>query len=239
MTKASSYVFTFLRRVERAKDTYSFYFDRSETEFSFLPGQYLRLTLPHVADDRGTSRFFTISSSPLEKEIMITARIVQSSFKERLFSLQPGDEVHIFGPMGRFIFDERLDQEHVFIAGGIGITPFHSMISYATAIKKTHQITLFAMFSRQEDMIFFDVLTQIAKKNQSLRVIYSLTQSDPLWKGERGRVSEVVLKKYVKHNSKILYSVVGSPKMATQTRELLVSMNISEEQIRSEGFTGY
>jgi ferredoxin-NADP reductase len=239
MTKAASGIFTFIRREKRAKDTFSFYFDRSKTAFDFRAGQYLRLTLPHQSDDRGTSRFFTISSSPLEKEIMITAKIVQSSFKERLFSLTPGDEVHIFGPMGRFTFNERVDQAHVFIAGGIGVTPFHSMISYVVAMGHIHSVTLFAMFSKQEDMIFRDVLTKISKENPSIHVIYSLTKSDPAWKGETGRVSKELLKKYVKHHPKILYSIVGSPQMADETRALLISLGISEDQIRSEGFTGY
>jgi glycine betaine catabolism B len=239
MIKASSYIFQFLRKEQRAKDTFSFYFDRSQTNFTFLPGQYLRLTLPHNSDDRGTSRFFTISSSPLNKEIMITAKILQSSFKEKLFSLQSGDEVHVFGPMGRFIFDESNAAEHVFIAGGIGVTPFHSMVTYAAAKKLSHKMTLFAMFSRREDIIFQDVLTTIAEKMPSMQIIYSLTRKDPTWKGETGRFSKMLLTTYVKHHDKILYSVVGSPEMAASTRELLLSLNIPEEQIRSEGFTGY
>lgn len=239
MAKGSSGAFTFIRREQRATDTYSFYFDRSKTDFTFLPGQYLRLTLPHHADDRGTSRFFTISSSPLEKDIMITAKILQSSFKERLFSLDPGDEVHIFGPMGRFIFDERLDLEHVFIAGGIGITPFHSMLTYAAAKKHTKPMTLFASFSTAEDMIFHDVFEKMTKKHPSIKSIYTVTKPELNWKGETGRITEALLKKYVTFNDTQLFSVVGSPQMAADTKELLLGLHIPEERIRTEGFTGY
>lgn len=239
MTKAASYVFTFLRREQRAKDTFSFYFDRSNTKFDFRAGQYLRLTLPHTSDDRGTSRFFTISSSPLDKEIMITAKIIQSSFKERLFRLQSGDEAHIFGPMGRFIFDERAAQEHVFIAGGIGITPFHSMITYAATKKHQHPILLFASFSKKEDVLFLDVMQNIARENPAIKIVYTLTNPDASWSGETGRITETLLKKYVRHHPKILYSVVGSPQMVASAKALLLDMSIPEEQIHSEGFTGY
>lgn len=239
MTKASSFVLKFIRKEQRAKDTFSFYFDRSHTKFDFRPGQYLRLTLPHKSDDRGTSRFFTISSSPLEKEIMITAKILQSSFKERLFSLKKKDEVHIFGPMGRFTLDEESKKEHVFIAGGIGVTPFHSMISYAAATNHQNPITLFAMFSNYEDVLFHDVFQSISKLHPSIKVIYSVTKSHPLWKGEQGRVSKTLVQKYIQHHSQVLYSVVGSPAMVAETRQLLASLGIPEESIRSEGFTGY
>ncbi len=122
----------FLIKVQVAKDAYSFYFDRKNRELDFLPGQYVRVTLQiENPDERGKSRFFTISSSPLEKDyIVITTRVIQSSFKKTLQTLTTGIKVSFFGPTGQFVFREEEKIPHVFLAGGIGITPFHSMITY-------------------------------------------------------------------------------------------------------------
>src|SRR6478672_7512664 len=100
MGKGRSFVLSFIKKEKVAKDTYSFYFDRSQVAFDFLPGQYVRLTLPHAADEKGTSRYFTISSSPHEKDVLVlTVKIYESTFKRALYGLQPGHQGHFFGPM--------------------------------------------------------------------------------------------------------------------------------------------
>jgi ferredoxin-NADP reductase len=98
---------TFKKKVQLEKDIYVFYFLRPE-DFQFLPGQYIQMTLPHAkTDDRGSSRYFTISSSPTEKDyLMITSRKGSSSFKKALFGLEEGTQVQFFGPIGMFVLPE-------------------------------------------------------------------------------------------------------------------------------------
>jgi ferredoxin-NADP reductase len=105
MVRAKLFSLNFLKKELISAGIYGYYFDRSKVEFDFMPGQYIQLTLPHTdVDERGSSRFFTIASSPTEKDyLMITSRKGRSSFKKALFELKPGDKVQFFGPMGAFV----------------------------------------------------------------------------------------------------------------------------------------
>jgi ferredoxin-NADP reductase len=240
MFKAKQFTLPFLYREQVAKNTYSFYFDRTTTNFDFLPGQYIRMSLPHNdVDDRGTTRFFTIASSPHEQDyLMFIIKIIESSFKRALFHLKKGQDVQFFGPMGRFYLDEADQTERVFLAGGIGMTPFHSMITYAAAKKLQIPITLFVTFSAPEEVVFYEKLTGMT--NELVKVIYTVTNpNEKDWKGETGRFSKSLLTKYISAIDRPHYSVVGSPRMVEETKTLLLSMGISEEKIFSEDFSGY
>lgn len=115
----------FIKKEKIAKDTYSFYWDSTNIDLNFLPGQYVRMTLDiKNPDNRGSSRSFTIASSPLEKQhIMITTKIIQSpapdgagqsSFKKRLMMLKPQELVKFFGSMGGFILNEEEKDQRAF-----------------------------------------------------------------------------------------------------------------------------
>jgi ferredoxin-NADP reductase len=108
MTSARIFFLSFLKKKELAEDVFCYFFDKKNSEFSFRAGQYVQMTLPHDdVDDRGSSRYFTLSSSPTESEyLFITTRIGQSSFKKTLFHLKPGTKVQFFGPMGAFVLPE-------------------------------------------------------------------------------------------------------------------------------------
>jgi len=262
MGKATTFSLPFLKKVEVAKDTYSFYFDMTKIKFfakggsqpkadehldqasgwDFTPGQYVRMILPHKSDDRGTSRYFTISSSPQEKKFLIfTIRIFDSSFKRTLHDLKPGNLVQFFGPMGWFILPEHEPLEKVFLAGGIGVTPFHSLLQHLKNEKLKEPITLFISFKKKEEIIFFDDLQKITKKNNKIRVIYTLTQEKGVsdWAGEVGRVTGAMFAKYQIDIQKPVFYVVGSPNMVAGTRDLLFELGIDEERIQVEDFTGY
>jgi len=244
MGKGRSFFLPFIKKEKVAKDTYSFYFDRSQVAFDFLPGQYVRLVLPHPdPDDRGTSRYFTISSSPLEKEVLVmTVRIYDSSFKKALYSLQPGDTAEFFGPMGWFLLPKDEPFEKVFIAGGIGITPFHSLLHSLSNQDLPHKVTLFASFPKKEDVLFYEAFAQISKKNKKIRVVYTLTQEevvDPAWQGERGRVSGEFFKKHLSDIHAPVYYVVGSEETVAGIKAMLLELGIDEEKIQTEDFTGY
>ncbi len=83
----------------------TFYFTKPEG-FKFISGQYVQLIMSHDADDRGTTRFFSISSSPKEEYLLFTIKKGKSSFKGALFSLEDGSLVEAYGPMGHFTLED-------------------------------------------------------------------------------------------------------------------------------------
>lgn len=105
LSVAKQFTVRFIKKEKLKNNIFSFYFDREDTVFIFLSGQYVQLTLPHAdTDERGSSRYFTISSSPTERDYLtITTRVGKSSFKKALSGLTPGTKVQFFGPIGTFL----------------------------------------------------------------------------------------------------------------------------------------
>ena len=242
-TYSQEFHLPFIKKEKIVKDTYSFYFGQTQLGFNFLPGQYIRMILDiQNPEERGVSRFFTIASSPLEKDyLMITTKVIKSSFKKRLLELNNGDIVKFYGPMGGFVLSEEKKEERVFLAGGIGITPFHSMITYAHKKGLSIPITLFVSFSAVEDIIFYEELQNIAKINPFIKIIYTIThpEENPNWKNETGRISDAMIKKYVKNINSLLYYIVGPPAMVIGMEDVVRKMGVVGEKIFIENFTGY
>jgi ferredoxin-NADP reductase len=234
----------FTKKVQVSKDAYSFFFDRTKFTFNFYPGQYIRMTIPHEGkDERGDGRFFSIASSPLlTQELDITTRIVQSSFKKALFNVSPGQEVKFFGPIGRFVFDEEELNPRVFLAGGIGITPFKSIIDYVYQKKITTPITLFASFTTREDFVFYEELQKISQEMPSIKVVFTVTKpelSQATWTGETGRITDLMIKKYVPDLANCITMSCGPGAMLEAMVKLMTDLGVSPQNNRKEVFTGY
>ncbi|GIW61322.1 MAG: hypothetical protein KatS3mg089_0174 [Patescibacteria group bacterium] len=235
----------FWKKEQVADQTYSFYFLRTE-KIDFKPGQYIKMTLDLTEEDpRGNSRFFSLCSSPLEEElIMITTKIadVPSPFKKKLLSLTPNESVKFFGPAGVFVLPEQSARPVILLAGGIGITPFHSMILYASVKKCNFFITLIASFSTVEEAVFYQELQDAAALQDNLKVIYTIShpeRSQQKWDGAKGRISEEMIRKYVAHPKEALFYICGPMKMVDSMLELIKGMGVPQGQIKKENFTGY
>lgn len=239
MTHSKSFSLPFVKKQQLTNDVYSFYFDRSAFAFDFLPGQYVQMRLTHPSPDvRGTTRYFTISSSPKEKHLMVTTKMVQSTFKETLHGLEAGQEVKFFGPMGWFLEpgDEQFDK--VFISGGIGITPFRSLLLSLEQEPLPQKVTLLAFFSKKEEALFMKELKSVAKFHPQITVVYSF--SNGASEGdEMGRVSKELLHKYIGDLHKPKYYLVGPMAMVASSKNILQELKISDEKIFTEDFTGY
>ncbi len=229
MTSSKEFFLLFIKKEKVAKNTYSFYFDRSHVNYDFRPGQYNRMILPHDnPDERGTSRFFTVVSSPLEKDyLVITTKIVRSTFKKKLASLIPGDKVKFFGPMGNLVLLDDEKESLVLLAGGMGITPFRSMLTYAGVKKLNSKITLLASFSAAEEMVFHEELVKIANERPTIKVVYATKSPEEL------------VKEYIKDVQQSKYYVVGPPEMVDVARQMLESLRVPEEKIVTESFIDY
>lgn len=229
----------FIKKEKLTDEIYTFFFERKK-DFKYFPGQYIRLTLTiENPDARGSSRYFTISSSPTDLNYFtITTRIIKSSFKKRLVNLKPGVKVKVYGPMGYFDFEYRDKTPKILLAAGIGTTPFHSLLRFIDNKKLKQKITLIVSFANQSDIIFYDELKEIEKINPDIKVIYTLTKEKHS-KFEQGRIDEQLIKKYSKDYKSSKFFIVGSPEMEEEMFETVSRMGVKENNIFRENFTGY
>jgi ferredoxin-NADP reductase len=234
---------------KEAKGTVSFFFE-PENNINWYAGQYYYFTFPELKypDDRGTTRHFTISSSPTEgKLIRLTTRIRdKSGFKQSLNELPVGKTLEGAGPNGTFVLDEKEEGPHFFVAGGIGITPFRSMIKYV--VDKALGTPIYMIYSNSvpEEIAFKKELDEISSKFPNIHIEYTISkpgESKEKWTGRSGRIDENMLKDLLKKFSLdkdgVTWWVCGPPPMIDAMEEVLEKMKISSDIIRTEKFTGY
>lgn len=234
-----------VEKKDEASGTKSFFWE-PEMEVKWQAGQYFYFTLPEMKypDARGNTRHFTISASPTEgKLIRLTTRVRQESgYKKTLDELPIGAVIEGEGPNGNFILDEKSKGSNVFIAGGIGITPFRSMIK--NEIDKNLQLPIHLIYSNSlpEEVAFKDELLGWTKDHPFLKVdmtVSHLDQSKEQWAGLTGRIDEAMIKKLVYDTENPTWWVAGPPGMIDAMEEVLGKMGITSDKIRSEKFTGY
>lgn len=220
----------FVRKDKISKDVFAFYFDRKNSTLNFLAGQYIHIYLPTVNEKgRGNSRMFTIASSPLKKEyITIVTKKGKTVFKKALFSLGPKTSVKFYGPSGELVLDEEKKPSYVFLALGIGIVPFVSILKYINQKNLKIPIALIVSFYKREEMCFYDELKKISELNPNIKIIYSLK-----------RIDEILIKKYVKNINDHLYYIVGSPRGVADLENAVSGMGVSNDKIFIENFEGY
>lgn len=232
----------FLKKEQLTKDTYSFYFKRTKESRDFVAGQYFDIKLKiRNADERGDARTFTCASSPTEKDYyMITTRVIESSFKKALLKLKEGDMVQFNGPWDDLNFDESEIMPQVFLAGGIGVTPFHSIIKYSLDKKIDLSMMLFVSWAAYDEMIYDDFFRSAEKKLKDFKYIPTITQNSPSdWTGETGRISERTIKSYIKRVRNYKYRITGPQGLVKAMKELCFQMNVPKENIIAEEFEGY
>jgi len=233
----------FVKKEQVALDTYTFYFERSDVSRDFVAGQYFEIKLRiKNTDERGDTNVFSMSSSPTEKDYYaVTTKVVKSSFKKSLLKLKEGTLVQFNGPWDDLNFNENDDLRQVFMAGGIGITPFRSIVKYAIDKKLDLPITLFASWGSKEEMVFDEFFRSAEKKLKDFRYVPTVTYSDDLkgWDGETGRISERLVKKYIKKVRNNRFRISGPVPLVKAMRELAVQMNVPKDNIIVEEFEGY
>ncbi len=212
--------------------------------FEFKPGQSADLTLlnPPETDAEGNVRTFSIASAPSENELLFATRLRDTAFKRTLRNMPPGTKIKLDGPMGSFNLHKNASKPAVLLAGGIGITPFHSMIREAARQKDPHQIYLFYSNRRPEDSAFMDELAATSKENPNFHLIATMAQmenSKQSWNGERGFIDAAMLRRYLPELSGPIYYVAGPPAMVAAMKEMLVKAGVDEDDVRAEDFPGY
>ncbi|MBI2049428.1 FAD-dependent oxidoreductase [Candidatus Roizmanbacteria bacterium] len=238
----NTYRVKLVKKLSIARDTMAFYFSKPPN-FQFKPGQYLNMTLinPKYTDDEGNKRFFTIASAPYEENIIIETRLRNTAFKKNLRTMQIGSIVEIKGPFGSFILHNDPQIPAVILSGGIGITPFRSIIYQASYDKLDHKIYLFYSNRTPKDAPNLENLEDLEDKNSNFKLIPTMTKLKPsdIWNGERGYINKDMLAKYLDDLGKAIYYVAGPPNMVSGLLEILEDIGINSDNIRSEDFTGY
>jgi ferredoxin-NADP reductase len=232
-----------LGRTEIAKDTVSIQLERPRN-FLFKPGQFMELILLSDPPDRanGLTHTFSIASSPFAQEIVVATRMRDSPFKRALSILPIGTEVRIEGPMGSFILHHNTARPAVLLAGGIGIAPFLSMLSYAAEERLHHPIILFYANRHFEDAAFLELLWKLEKANSRFRFVPTFTRTpnnSQSWRGETGHITPEMISKHVGNLRGPIFYIAGPPSMVAAARRTLVDAGVDEDDIRAEEFAGY
>lgn len=232
-----------LSRTSVAEDTMAFHFARP-SGFSFKAGQAADLTMlnPPETDSEGNIRTFSIASPPFEDQLTFATRMRDTAFKRSLQVAPVGTEMHIASPTGSFTLHKNASKPAVFLAGGIGITPFLSVLRQADHDRLQHKLCLFYSNRRPEDAPFLDILHGLEKTNLNFRLIATMTEmarSTREWKGNTGFINGAMLATQLESLQGPIYYVAGPTAMVAAMREMLVGAGVDEDDIRTEEFAGY
>ena len=236
------YESTLLGRTEVAEGTMAFQFEKPN-DFVFKAGQYIDLTLSdsQPGPSNGLTHTFSIASSPFDDELVVTTRMRNTVFKQAISTLPIGSPARIEGPMGSFSLHNNTARQAVFLAGGIGIAPFLSMLTYATEEKLQHRIVLFYANRYLKDAAFIDALWKLERDNPRFRFVPTLTRAtnNNGWKGKTGHIGLQMLFAHVGILRGPIYYVAGPRTMVAAARRTLSEVGVDEDDIRTEEFAGY
>lgn len=196
-------------------ETVAFWWEKPNG-FNYIAGQYCEWSIANESHD------FTLASAPREDKLMFATRMRDSSFKNNLKAMEIGDEIQVEGPMGELVLENN-NEPVVFLAGGIGITPFRSMIVQGL----NRETTLLYFNKNKNTAAFLDDLI-----GDNLKVVPVFTETD-------GHFNDEMLKNYVPDYLKVRYYLAGTADMVAAVSKVLLDMGIDKGNIRSEDFPGY
>jgi len=238
----STFMLTLRQRELIAERTMAFHFATPDL-FHFEAGQALDVTLldPPETDAEGNVRTFTIASAPQDDEVVIATRVRDTAFKRVLASMPIGAEVQADGPDGSFTLHRDVAKPAVFLTGGIGITPFRSMIRDAVARTLPHSLWLFYSNTRPEDAAFLDEFQQLANRTPLLHFVPTMTdmaKSSQRWWGATGLIDHAMLSSRLALDGPRYY-IAGPPAMVTAMHAMLTDAGVKDDDVRSDEFDGY
>ena len=221
-------------KIQVAQNTFDFVF-ATDRAINFSPGQYLEWTLPHAKpDDRGNRRYFTIASSPTEKEIKMGVKFYSepSTFKKTLLSMKVGENL---------VLPKDKNQKLVFIAGGIGVTPFRAMLKYLLDKNEKRDISIFYANNSLEEIAYKDVFDR-AQEDLGIKTVYCLTDSEKIpadWTGHCGRIDADLIKKEIPDFAQRTFYISGPRGMILAYQDVLKKLGVQEKQIITDFFPGF
>jgi ferredoxin-NADP reductase/nitrite reductase/ring-hydroxylating ferredoxin subunit len=259
----SSLTLTKKQKIEET-DIMTFWF----TKFGYpeyKAGQFAFFPLDNINNDsRGPIRHFSLTSSPTEDSLIISTRIRGTPYKQRLSAMQEGEQVNVSKPQGNFVLHDDYSKHAIFLSGGIGVTPFRSMIKYASDKELPIKITMFDSNRNRQNILYKEEFDKWAAQNQNLKIVYTITENDTeqrqhseavhsisssgtsetneTWKGERGRIDRTMIERHLSNGeiTNAIFYICGPPGMIKALEDLLQKQfQIQEGRIKVEEFTGY
>jgi ferredoxin-NADP reductase len=220
-------------REEVAEGTMAFRFAKP-AGFSFKPGQSVSLALIDPPPEPNSARrTFSLASAPFEDELAVATRMREgSAFKRALMALPDGAPVRLSGPLGQMTLHEDPARAAVFIAGGIGITPFRSMLLQAERDRLEHRLLLAYSNRRREHAAFLAELQALEQRNPRFRLFAPMSDVD-------GMINEEMLKRFTSDAAAPVYYLAGPPAMVEAMKAILARNGVDEEHVHSEEFFGY
>ena len=236
-------ILTLKDKIQLAPDIYDFVFTPSR-QLAFAPGQYMEWTLGHAdPDSRGNRRYFTLASSPTEAQLRLGIKFYpqSSSYKQAMLAMDENAEIKASQLAGEFVLPRNVRQKCVFIAGGIGITPFRSMIKYLMDTHQRRPLVLFFVAKTADELVYRDVFDQ-ARREVGLKTIYAITdpaRSPKGWQDQVGRLTPQLLKAEVPDYRKCLFYISGPKSMVDAFKELLHQLHVDDDHIKTDFFPGF
>lgn len=204
----------------------------------YTAGQFIELTLKHPRpDSHGIKHWFTLSSSPTDKFISITTKLAVkdgSSFKKALRHLQYGHELTMSAPMGDFVLPKLIQTPLTFVAGGMGITPYHSILSWLAETGEKRPIKLIYAVRSEDEIIFQDTFVKAG-----IQPTIIVSEPSAAWGGERGRLSAELILGLGKPTDDSLIYVSGPEPMVEILQKDLKKAGIRQHQLVLDSFPGY
>lgn len=225
-----------------SSDTYEFAFAKQK-ELNFIPGQYMEWTLPHEnADSRGNRRYFSISSSPTEDKVSLAVKFYKpsSSYKKELINFQNENLITASQVAGDFVLPKNLKTPLVFIAGGVGIAPFRSMIQYIIDKNLSADIILVYTNRTPDDILFSDIFEKASQNG--IKTIYNLTDLKTVpkdWQGTTGYITAESIQKEITDYKNRYYFLSGPQLMVQRFEQTLLDAGVGKSKIKTDFFPGY
>lgn len=210
-----------------------------EWPLQYTAGQYIELTLKHSRpDERGEKHWFTLSSPPNREFVTITTKYAgddkSSTFKKALFKLEPGAELQMSDAMGDFVLPKLIQIPLVFVAGGIGLTPFHSMFEWLAGVKETRPIQFLYGVRNEDEIIFQETFDKVG-----IQPTIFVSEPSAAWGGERGQITPEAVLKLTEPTDETLIYISGPEPMVLNLAKDLAKAGVDKRQLVTDDFPGY
>lgn len=228
-------------REQLGDNTFEFHF-ASDGPVPFKPGQYIEWTLPHEnPDNRGNRRYFTLSSAPGDPVVSLGVKFYDpaSSFKRALAHLQPHEKLSVSHIAGDFTLPRDANRKVAFIAGGIGITPFASMVRHMLAQNEGHDAILLYANRTKNDLAYKELFDR-ARTELGMKTIYALSNEPAPPPGTyKGVIDANLIRREVPDFAERTFYISGPHGMVDAFKHALRDMGVPRYRIKVDFFPGY
>lgn len=208
--------------------------------FSYRPGQYAMISYRNSKGQLEDKHAFSIASAPNRTDVISFGIKIQGPFTRGLLNLKAGDELNIFGPYGKFYFNENKHSDLVMIAGGIGITPFFSALTYAADLKLANKLSLIYSVKNKDGATFYEEIKNLKQNNSNMSALFSFTEEKGISEDRNvlyKRLDAKIIKDFVGDTDNKTFFICGPALFMASMVANLLSLGVARNQIEMEEFS--